>query len=68
MSGRKAGVDSAIQARALTKRFGELTAVDAIEFEIDVGQAFGFLGANRAGKTSTMQMIACLSAISGGTL
>ena len=52
----------------LTKRFGEFTAVDAVDFDIEVGEAFGFLGANGAGKTSTMRMIACLSPISSGTL
>ena len=62
------GVDAAVKARGLTKRFGRFTAVDAIDFDIEVGEAFGFLGANGAGKTSTMRMIACLSPISGGTL
>ncbi len=57
-----------MQARGLTKRFGEFTAVDSVDFDIEVGEAFGFLGANGAGKTSTMRMIACLSPISGGTL
>ena len=57
-----------MQARRLTKCFGEFTAVDAVDFDIHVGEAFGFLGANGAGKTSTMRMIACLSPISGGTL
>ncbi len=59
---------TAVQAQGLTKRFGEFTAVDAVDFDIEVGEAFGFLGANGAGKTSTMRMIACLSPISGGTL
>ncbi len=59
---------AAVRARGLTKRFGGLTAVDAVDFDIHVGEAFGFLGANGAGKTSTMRMIACLSPISGGTL
>jgi lipooligosaccharide transport system ATP-binding protein len=58
----------AVRARGLTKRFGGFTAVDAVDFDIHVGEAFGFLGANGAGKTSTMRMIACLSPISGGTL
>ena len=46
----------------------EFTAVDAVDFDIELGEAFGFLGANGAGKTSTMRMIACLSPISDGTL
>ena len=47
--------------RGLSKRFGDFTAVDAVDFEIQKGEAFGFLGPNGAGKTSTMRMIACLS-------
>ena len=57
-----------IHARGLTKRFGELTAVDGVDFDVHVGEAFGFLGPNGAGKTSTMRMIACISPISDGTL
>ena len=57
-----------IHARGLTKRFGEFTAVDAIDFDVAPGEAFGFLGPNGAGKTSTMRMIGCVSPKSGGTL
>jgi len=57
-----------IHARGLTKRFGEFTAVDAIDFDVAVGESFGFLGPNGAGKTSTMRMIGCTSPISDGTL
>jgi lipooligosaccharide transport system ATP-binding protein len=57
-----------IVARGLTKRFGELTAVDAIDFEVERGEAFGFLGPNGAGKSSTMRMIGCVSPITDGTL
>src|ERR671931_958413 len=57
-----------IQARGLVKRFGELTAVDAIDFDLRRGEAFGFLGPNGAGKTSTMRMIGCVSPITDGTL
>ena len=53
---------------ALTKRFGDFVAVDAIDFEIGRGQSFGFLGPNGAGKTSTMRMIACMSPVSDGSL
>ena len=59
---------AAVKARSLTKRFGEFTAVDSVDFDIHSGEAFGFLGPNGAGKTSTMRMIACLSPISGGSL
>jgi lipooligosaccharide transport system ATP-binding protein len=57
-----------ISARRLTKRFGELTAVDGIDFDVARGEAFGFLGPNGAGKTSTMRMIACVSPVTSGTL
>ena len=57
-----------IHARGLVKRFGELTAVDAIDFDLRRGEAFGFLGPNGAGKTSTMRMIGCVSPITDGTL
>jgi len=60
--------DALIHARGLTKRFGNLVAVDAIDFDVDRGEAFGFLGPNGAGKTSTMRMIGCVSPASGGTL
>jgi lipooligosaccharide transport system ATP-binding protein len=59
---------SLIHARGLTKRFGELTAVDGIDFDVAPGEAFGFLGPNGAGKTSTMRMIACVSPVTEGTL
>jgi lipooligosaccharide transport system ATP-binding protein len=59
---------SLIHARGLTKRFGEITAVDAIDFEVARGESFGFLGPNGAGKTSTMRMIGCVSPATAGTL
>jgi lipooligosaccharide transport system ATP-binding protein len=57
-----------VHARGLVKRFGDLTAVDAIDFDVQQGEAFGFLGPNGAGKSSTMRMIGCVSPPSGGTL
>ena len=57
-----------IHARGLTKRFGDLTAVDGIDFDVRKGEAFGFLGPNGAGKSSTMRMIGCVSPVTGGTL
>jgi lipooligosaccharide transport system ATP-binding protein len=60
--------DALIHARGLTKRFANLVAVDAIDFDVRRGEAFGFLGPNGAGKTSTMRMIGCVSSPSGGTL
>ncbi|TDE14136.1 ABC transporter ATP-binding protein [Jiangella asiatica] len=57
-----------ISAHQLTKRFGDFTAVDAIDVEVRRGEAFGFLGPNGAGKSSTMRMIGCVSPPSGGAL
>ena len=57
-----------IEARALTKRYGDFTAVDGIDFAVDRGETFGFLGPNGAGKSSTMRMIGAVSPASGGTL
>jgi lipooligosaccharide transport system ATP-binding protein len=57
-----------IHARGLTKRFGDFTAVDAIDFDVAVGESFGFLGPNGAGKTSTVRMIGCVSPVSEGVL
>ena len=60
--------NSLILARQLTKRFGDLTAVDGIDFEVARGEAFGFLGPNGAGKTSTMRMIGGVSPVTSGVL
>jgi lipooligosaccharide transport system ATP-binding protein len=57
-----------VEARGLTKRFGDFTAVDSIDFEVAPGEAFGLLGPNGAGKTSTMRMIGCVSPPTEGTL
>jgi lipooligosaccharide transport system ATP-binding protein len=57
-----------IHARGLVKRFGDLVAVDGIDFDVHKGEAFGFLGPNGAGKSSTMRMIGCVSPPSAGTL
>jgi lipooligosaccharide transport system ATP-binding protein len=57
-----------IIARSLSKKYGALTAVDGIDFEIAEGEAFGFLGPNGAGKTTTMKMIYCFVPPTGGTL
>ena len=57
-----------IEAHDLTKRFGDFTAVDSVDFSVRAGETFGFLGPNGAGKTSTMRMISAVSPVSGGTL
>ena len=49
--------DIAIEAKGLTMRFGDFTAVDQVEFQIERGEIFGFLGSNGCGKTTTMKML-----------
>lgn len=46
-----------IEVHSLTKRFGELTAVDNLNLTIEAGELFGFIGPNGAGKTTTLQML-----------
>lgn len=58
----------AVRAEKLTKVFEELRAVDAIDFEIEEGECFGFLGPNGAGKSTTMRMMHCASPITSGKL
>ncbi|WP_448072902.1 ABC transporter ATP-binding protein [Georgenia yuyongxinii] len=60
--------DVLVRGRSLTKRFGELVAVDGIDFDVRRGEAFGFLGPNGAGKSSTMKMVGAVSPVSGGRL
>ncbi len=49
-----------IKAEGLTKKFGNFTAVDSVDFEIRRGEIFGFLGPNGCGKTTTMRMLTAL--------
>lgn len=56
----------AIEARGLTKRFGNFTAVDNVSFQIKKGEIFGFVGSNGCGKTTTMKMLTGLLSPSEG--
>ncbi len=51
---------SIIEVKNLTKKFGELTAVDNVSFNVEKGEIFGFLGPNGAGKSTTISMLATL--------
>ena len=48
---------SVIEVRGLTRRFGDLLAVDHVSFSVEDGEIFGFLGPNGAGKTTTIRML-----------
>ncbi|WOF45022.1 ribosome-associated ATPase/putative transporter RbbA [Sphingopyxis indica] len=56
----------AIEAKGLTMRFGDFTAVDHVDFRIERGEIFGFLGSNGCGKSTTMKMLTGLLAASEG--
>jgi len=56
-----------ITTDGLTRRFGDLVAVEDLHLEVEKGEIFGFLGPNGAGKTTTVRMLAALIAPSGGT-
>jgi ABC-2 type transport system ATP-binding protein len=55
-----------IKTENLTKRFGDFVAANAITFDVEAGEIFGFLGANGAGKTTAMRMLCGLSTPSSG--
>jgi lipooligosaccharide transport system ATP-binding protein len=60
--------EALISARGLTKRYGDFTAVDAIDFDVAKGESFGLLGPNGAGKSTTMRIIAATSQRTSGTI
>jgi ABC-2 type transport system ATP-binding protein len=55
-----------LEVRNLTKKFGEITAVDALTFSVAEGEVFGLLGPNGAGKTTTIRMLCCLISKTSG--
>jgi len=56
----------AIEARSLTKRFGDITAVDALELELPAGRIYGLLGPNGSGKTTLIRCLVGLARPSSG--
>ena len=60
--------ESLISARGLTKKYGDFTAVDAIDFDVAKGESFGLLGPNGADKSTTMRIIAATSQRTSGTI
>ena len=57
-----------IHAKGVVKRYGELSAVDGIDFEILPGECFGLLGPNGAGKTTTVRMLCCTVPLTAGNM
>ena len=57
-----------IEARSLTKRYKDLTAVDGLDFTVPDGSFFTFVGPNGAGKTTTIRMMCGLTPITSGSL
>jgi ABC-2 type transport system ATP-binding protein len=66
-SSHRASEADAISASALTRRFGDFTAVDHIDLHIAYGQIFGLLGPNGAGKSTTIKMLTTLIEPTSGT-
>ena len=64
---RGRGDGPVIEAAGLVKRYGAITAVDALSFRVDAGEVFGLLGPNGAGKTTTLEMLEGLRVPDGGS-
>jgi ribosome-dependent ATPase len=60
------GGEPVIEAVGLTRRFGDFVAVDHVDFRIERGEIFGFLGSNGCGKTTTMKMLTGLLPVTEG--
>ncbi len=67
MSSGTSGESVAIRTKALSRTFGEFTAVDGVDLSVTRGELFSLLGPNGAGKTTTIRMLCCLIRPSSGT-
>jgi ABC-2 type transport system ATP-binding protein len=67
-SSAAAGVESAIVARGLTRRFGRVTAVDGVDLDVPRARIYGFLGPNGSGKSTTIRMLCGLLIPSSGSV
>lgn len=68
MRAARAAGSTIIEAKNLTKKYGEIIAVDNISFTVRHGEIFAFLGPNGAGKTTTIKMLTTLSKPTSGTM
>ena len=59
-------MSAVIRVKDLTRKYGELTAVSALTFDVQQGEVVGFVGANGAGKTTTMRIMATLEMPTAG--
>ena len=66
-AGGRAGRGPAVQVSGLTKHYGEIRAVDGIDFDVRPGETFGFLGPNGAGKSTTIKILCTLAIPTSGT-
>ena len=57
-----------ITAQGLTKRYGDVLAVDNVDLQVNAGEIFGFLGPNGAGKTTTINMLIGITAPTAGVV
>ncbi len=65
---RAAGArEIAIEAKSLTKKFGDFTAIDNIDFRVERGEIFGFIGSNGCGKTTAMKILTGLLPVTSGS-
>jgi len=56
-----------IEVQHVTKRYGDLTAIERVSFTVDAGEVLAFLGPNGAGKTTTMRILTCFMPATEGT-
>jgi ABC-2 type transport system ATP-binding protein len=65
---RTARMNFAIETKGLTRRFGQVCAVDGLDLQVEQGKFYGFLGPNGAGKSTTIKMLTGLLAATGGSI
>jgi ABC-2 type transport system ATP-binding protein len=66
-AGRGSGSQEvAVRCTGLTKRYGQVLALDGLDLEVPIGSIFGFLGPNGAGKTTTLRLLTSLARANGG--